>query len=149
MRYESKLQSVTQGSTNSTMQVTSTIDYLPVAIEDSTITVEMKITNIKTDLNSEGPTLSFDTSKEPNNQTERELAKKFGAIINLTITLKMNKLGKIIEIVSPSTTDIDINTLKGFSIVFPQEAIAKGYSWDSEKEIIQLNTTYDNIYHKK
>ena len=99
-------------------------------------TVESKIEKMKMDMIQGTNIVSFDSTKsdEELDETGKMMKAQVGPFLTATITNKMNSLGEVTEVVvEPQIAGIEEMTKQSSSVVYPEEAISVGSSWDITK----------------
>lgn len=107
-----------------------------VSASDDMFTVESKIKKMKMDMIQGANIVSFDSTKSDEELDEmgKMMKAQVGPFLTATITNKINSLGEVTDVVvEPQIAGIEDLTKQSSNIIFPEEAIKVGSSWDLTK----------------
>jgi len=112
----------------------------PSTVTDNDITLDIKYTKVKMDINAGMMMLSYDSSEESDNEMSKAIGAELKPILENNLTLTIDKNGKVKEANFPNVSEqaFDKSSLQGFSVGYPDKEIAIGETWESNSSIGQL-----------
>lgn len=145
--FEMLMKSDVEGAQNMIMDMTMKMNMVAAEVTDSSIKYQAKYTQLKTDINAGIMTVSYDSSKEPSNQMEEMLASQLKPLLESTLTMTMDKSGKVIDMDFPNVPDqaFDRSSMQGMSVSYPDRPLSIGESWENEVTLPQLGTKGKNV----
>lgn len=140
LNYEMILKTDVEGAQDVMMDMKMGLTLTPSTISDTAITLDIKYTKVKMDINAGIMMLSYDSSEEPDNEMSKALSAEIKPLLDNKLTLIMGKNGKIKEANFPNVSEqaFDKSSLQSFSVGYPEKDIRIGDTWESNSNIAQL-----------
>lgn len=140
------MKSDVEGAQSMIMDMTMRMNMVATDISESSVKYEAKYSQIKTDINVGMMTISYDSSKEPANETEVAMATQLKPLLESTLSITMDRNAKVTDMEFPNVPDqaFDRASIQGMSVAFPDRPLAVGDSWESEIDLPQLNAKGKN-----
>lgn len=114
-------------------------------INENQYSYEMDFTKVNMDMDMMGQTMSYDSSKEPDNEMAKAMETNMKPLLDGVAKLIMNQMG---EVKSVDWGDMAAAfqgqepDMSGMNLALPKEAVGEGDSWETTREIPNApNTT--------
>ena len=138
--YKILIKSDIEGPQSIIMEMDFDMDMSVVDVQDTSIILAAKYNKMISNIDAGVAVISFDSSKEPTNEMEKMMAAQLKGILENTLTMKMNRYGKVISMDFPNVNEqlFDKSSMEGLAVAYPNKPLAIGDSWEDEKTLSQI-----------
>ena len=139
--YEMTVKTDIDGAQSVIMDMQFKFNMTATDVQNESVVIDTKFAQIKTEVDAGMMAMSYDSSNETDDEMSKMLGTQFKPILENTLTLTLDKFGKVLDSKFPNVADgaFDKSSMEGLATEFPNKEIALGESWETTKDFPQLN----------